>query len=103
MINESLMQSHDGTIRLFPNWPASAGAAEFRTLRAVGAFLISARCEAGVVAWVEVLSERGGELRLHNPWPRARIATASGVTIDDHRLLIIATRPGQVVRVTCDT
>ncbi len=102
VINESLIQSHDGTIRLFPNWPVSAGAAEFRTLRAVGAFLISARCAAGVVAWVEVLSERGGELRLHNPWPRAQITTASDVTIDDQRLLTIATLPGQVVRVTAE-
>ena len=37
VINECLLQSYDGALRLFPNWPLDR-AAEFRTLRAVGAF-----------------------------------------------------------------
>ncbi|MCX5771067.1 MAG: hypothetical protein NTZ09_12470, partial [Candidatus Hydrogenedentes bacterium] len=40
VINECLLQSYTGTLRLFPNWPADK-AAEFSTLRAVGAFLVS--------------------------------------------------------------
>ena len=39
VINECLMQSYDGTIRLFPNWPKNKDAA-FYDLRAVGAFLV---------------------------------------------------------------
>ena len=67
VINECLMQSYTGEIRLFPNWPKEK-AAEFRTLRAVGGFLVSARFAGGAVEWVEVLSEKGSTLRLINPW-----------------------------------
>ena len=35
VVNECLMQSYTGTIRLFPNWPADQDAA-FHSLRAVG-------------------------------------------------------------------
>jgi len=68
VINECLLQSYDGTLRFFPNWPAGKRA-EFRTLRAVGAFLVSARIDAGKVQWIEVRSEAGKRLRLINPWP----------------------------------
>ena len=44
VINECLMQSYDGTIRLFPNWPPEKDA-EFHNLRAAGAFLVSATLE----------------------------------------------------------
>jgi hypothetical protein len=42
VVNECLMQSYDRTIRFYPNWDKSKDA-EFSTLRAVGAFLISSR------------------------------------------------------------
>ncbi len=41
VINECMMQSYNGTIRLFPNWPMDKDA-EFQDLRAAGAFLVSA-------------------------------------------------------------
>ena len=59
VINECLMQSYDGQIRLFPNWD-KASDASFRTLRARGAFLVSASLRDGEVQPVEVYSERGG-------------------------------------------
>ncbi len=40
VINECLIQSYNGIIRLFPNWPEDKDAA-FKTLRAAGGFLIS--------------------------------------------------------------
>jgi hypothetical protein len=67
VINECLLQSYNGEVRLFPNWPL-AQRAEFRTLRAVGALLVSALCDAGTVQWIEVTSERGAPLRIHVPW-----------------------------------
>jgi hypothetical protein len=73
VINECLLQSYHGELRLFPNWSADR-TAEFRTLRAIGAFLVSARFEAGRVQWIEVTSEVGGPLRVINPWGnRARL------------------------------
>jgi hypothetical protein len=67
VIDECLLQSWDGVIRLFPNWPPGV-AAEFSTLRAVGAFLVSAATSGDGVQWVEITSEAGGDLRLINPW-----------------------------------
>ncbi|MBW7459917.1 hypothetical protein K0U00_38240, partial [Paenibacillus sepulcri] len=46
VINECLLQSYNGELRLFPNWPKDKRA-EFHTLRAVGGFLVSASVEAG--------------------------------------------------------
>lgn len=68
VINECLMQSYSGIIRLFPNWPAEKWA-EFRTLRAVGGFLVSASVANGNVREVQVASEAGSILRMYNPWP----------------------------------
>ncbi len=70
VINECMMQSYNGEIRLFPNWPGDKDA-EFRTLRAKGAFLVSAKRQNGVLEWVEILSEKGGELTVINPWEGA--------------------------------
>ncbi len=67
VINECLMQSVGGVIRLFPNWPAGKPA-RFQTLRAVGAFLVSAATGKDGVEWVEIRSEAGQPLRLINPW-----------------------------------
>jgi alpha-L-fucosidase 2 len=72
VINECLLQSYTGTLRLFPNWPLSVNA-EFHTLRAVGGFLVSAACSTGVVQWVRILSEAGAPLKLVSPWQPGEI------------------------------
>ena len=71
-INEMLMQSHEGVIRLFPDWPQDEDA-RFANLRAVGAFLISAELKAGVVSGVQIVSEKGRDCTVQNPWPGKRI------------------------------
>lgn len=68
VVNECLLQSHDGIIHVFPNWPRERDAA-FQTLRAVGAFLVSARLCDGEVDDLTILSEAGGDCRVHHPWP----------------------------------
>jgi alpha-L-fucosidase 2 len=73
VINECLMQSYDGTIRLFPDWP-SAKDAEFHNLRAAGAFLVSATLKNGKVTGIDITSEAGSRLKMFLPWQK-------GVTI----------------------
>jgi hypothetical protein len=68
VLNECLMQSYTGTIRLFPN-PEGLGTARFENLRAVGAFLVSATHDASGVSDVILLSEKGSLARVANPWP----------------------------------
>ncbi|HXK19148.1 MAG TPA: hypothetical protein VNG33_15150, partial [Polyangiaceae bacterium] len=69
-INEMLLQSFQGKVRVFANWPADADA-RFGDLRAFGAFLVSSDVRAGAVQYIRVVSERGLPLTLVNPWPAA--------------------------------
>jgi alpha-L-fucosidase 2 len=75
VINECLMQSYDGTIRLFPNWPPEKDA-EFYNLRAAGAFLVSATNEKGKVKGIKIISEAGGRLKILLPWKEGAIITS---------------------------
>jgi hypothetical protein len=67
-VQEMLLQSHTGVVRVFPAVPASWKDARFDSLRAYGAFLISAARKDGRVVEVRVRSERGGKFRLDNPF-----------------------------------
>lgn len=97
VINECLMQSYDGTIRLFPNWPKDTAAA-FSTLRAVGAFLVSASCSKGRVDEVEILSKAGSTLRVLVPWEEgARLVTGSETWEVTDELIELPTSPGETI------
>ena len=63
-LQEMLIQSHAGTVELFPAIPASWKDVEFHDLRAEGAFLVSVRLTSGRLANVEVISERGGDFKM---------------------------------------
>ncbi|MBQ0149453.1 MAG: trehalose hydrolase [Bacteroidales bacterium] len=71
-INEMLMQSFEGTVRIFPCWARSQDAS-FRHLRANGAFLVSSSIQDGLVGNVEILSEQGRPCRMENPWPGSTV------------------------------
>ena len=57
-INEMLMQSHQGVIRLFPCWNKTDDAS-FENLRADGAFLVSAELKNGEIISLEIKSLKG--------------------------------------------
>lgn len=67
-IQEMLIQSHTGTIRLFPAIPGDWQNVSFNQLRTYGAFLVSAGMEEGEVNKVEVMAERGGEITMEDPF-----------------------------------
>ncbi|MFV0401438.1 MAG: glycosyl hydrolase family 95 catalytic domain-containing protein [Oscillospiraceae bacterium] len=66
-INEMLLQSHEGILRLFPVWNPEQDAA-FQNLRTYGAFLVSASIQSGTIGDVEILSEKGGVCRVQSSW-----------------------------------
>jgi alpha-L-fucosidase 2 len=68
-LQEMLLQSQGGVVRLFPAIPSSWDDVSFHRLRAEGAFLLSARRVGGKVCEVECTAEKGGVLRLVNPFP----------------------------------
>jgi alpha-L-fucosidase 2 len=77
-IQEMLLQSHRDRLVIFPAVPDSWKDVSFTTLRAQGAFLVSARREAGATTRVEIRSEEGGRCRLVSPF------TGREVVVDMH-------------------
>jgi hypothetical protein len=76
VLNECMLQSFSGTIRLFPN-TKNLGAARFETLRAAGAFLVSAAWDGHSIASPVVLvSEKGAAARIAKPWDNLRVVRA---------------------------
>ena len=67
-IHEMLMQSYEGVIRIFPNWNPKRDAS-FETLRAYGAFLVSAAIRNSLITSVKIYSEKGRPCEVINPWP----------------------------------
>lgn len=67
-IQEMLLQSHTGVIRVFPALPESWKNASFKKMRAMGGFLVNADYSDGKIARIEIYSENKGELRLFNPF-----------------------------------
>ena len=95
-INEMLMQSHEGTIKLFPVWPKDHDA-EFHQLRAYGAFLIDSELKGGNVQYVKVLSEKGRNCSIKNPWPQKTVKllrSGEQIEIIDGYVLQFATNEG---------
>ncbi|MGA2115850.1 MAG: LamG-like jellyroll fold domain-containing protein [Bryobacteraceae bacterium] len=66
-INEMLLQSYEGVLRVFPAWPKDRDA-DFGNLRAYGAFLVSGAMVKGEVKELAIESEKGKDCTLENPW-----------------------------------
>ena len=66
-LQEMLLTSWDGAIRLFPLWPRKDDIA-FSNWRAQGAFLVSAEMKGGRIGDVTVRSEKGEDCLVHGDW-----------------------------------
>ena len=84
-IQEMLLQSHTGIIRVFPAIPQEWNDVSFGNLRAMGAFLVSAERRAGKVVKLKVHCEKGGVLRIASP--------VNGEVLE------YSTKPGEIVDV----
>jgi alpha-L-fucosidase 2 len=67
-INEMLLQSHDGVIRVAPAVP-EAWTVRFK-LAARGGFLVSAERVEGRVRWISIESQHGTTCKVEHPWPQ---------------------------------
>ncbi|RPE12820.1 hypothetical protein EGT74_04555 [Chitinophaga lutea] len=67
-INEMLCMSNQHVLRVFAVWPREKDCS-FTNIRSEGAFLVSAALKNGVVQYVKVVSEKGRDCILQNPWP----------------------------------
>jgi hypothetical protein len=73
-MNESMLQSFDGTIRLFPAFPS--GRTGRFTLHATGGFVVSAETDSGHIRWISVKSLYGNPLRMELPWKKTVIQSS---------------------------
>jgi len=67
-MNESLFQSYDGILRIFPAFPANK-TGRF-TLHAVGGFVVSSEIKSGEVQWICIKSLFGNPCKLELPWKK---------------------------------
>ncbi len=95
-IQEMLIQSHTGVVKLFPAIPAEWKDVRFTTLRTEGAFLVSAKMEKGEVTTIDILSEKGGVLKIDNPFGNAGF-NCSVTYKPDGSILSVQTEPGQKI------
>lgn len=103
-VMEMLLQSWGGKIRVFPAVPDFWPDAWFRSLRAEGAFLVTARRREGKTVFVEIVSESGGTCRVENCFEDGAeircedVATRKGALLSGP-VLSFDTRPGHSYRI----
>lgn len=101
-VQEMLLQSHTGIIRIFPAIPQNWKDVSFDKLRAFGAFLVSAERQVGKVTLVNIISEQGGLLQIENPFessPSATTDSANGIKYNNN-IIEIQTEKGETIKMT---
>lgn len=71
-INEMLCMGHQDIVRVFPVWPRGKDAS-FHQIRVEGAFLVSGEQKGGAVTSLTLVSEKGRDLTLQNPWKGKKV------------------------------
>lgn len=93
-----LIQSHTGIVRIFPAIPEAWTEVSFNNLRTEGAFLISARLGKGDIIEVNILSERGGNLKILNPFKNNDFKCSAHYKLIEN-VLVIETETGQRITI----
>ncbi|NND06388.1 MAG: hypothetical protein HKN87_08405 [Saprospiraceae bacterium] len=94
-VQEMLIQSHTGIIQLFPAIPPDWKEVNFQHLRARGAFVISATRQEGWTKSVSIHAEKGGDLRIRNPFGSTGLQCSKDYTLEEGGVIIISTQPGE--------
>ena len=78
-IQEMLLQSHNGLIRIFPAVPQAWNDISFTDLRTEGAFLVSATKKEGSIQSFSIAAPQGGTARIRLPFRTYLIRNATGM------------------------
>lgn len=89
-VQEMLLQSHDGVIRLFPAVPSRWYDVGFKLL-AVGGFLITAELRGGKIQSCLISSLAGSDCEIESPW-------SEGLTVRDVSSMILVASGSGIVR-----
>jgi hypothetical protein len=101
VMNESLLQSYNGKIRVFPALPSDTSLVTRFTLAATGGFLVTSEREGGDVKYVGLRSNLGNMATVVNPWGTAavqvrKVGAAAPVLSSSSATLSFATDSGGV-------
>ena len=99
-LQEMLIQSHTGIIHIFPAIPNDWKDVKFYQLRAEGAFLVSAAMENGSLINVNIKSEKGGIIKLKNPFQKSEFNSSVKYEINDNGEIVIRTNLGDSINLT---
>ena len=97
-IQEMLIQSHTGVVHIFPAIPHEWKEVRFNKLRTEGAFLFSSRMEKGEIIEINITSEKGGELKILNPFRDSGFRCSCPYKTAE-KIIIIDTEPGQKIKI----
>lgn len=96
-IQEMLIQSHTGTVRIFPAIPASWDDVSFEKMRTMGAFVVSASREKGATKKIKIHSEKGGKFRLLNPFDSDQLKIGNQVIPVKNGVIELEMKAGEEV------
>lgn len=98
-LQEMLLQSYAGFIEVFPAVPSKWKDISFDSLRAEGAFLISAKKAEGKVTEVKIIAEKGGITKLKLPFKVWKAINQKNIDIKvvDQDFISLSCKPGGVV------
>lgn len=98
-VQEMLLQSHTGVIQIFPAIPSDWKDVDFGGLRAMGAFLVDAYQRNGEVCRVKITAEKGGLLRMRNPFIGKYEFSKGNQSkfVEKDGLIEVMTRPGEIL------
>jgi alpha-L-fucosidase 2 len=95
-IQEMLIQSHTGIVRIFPAIPSDWKDVSFNQLRTTGAFLVSAVKKDEIVEKVEIFAEKGGVIKLANPFADRQIKGLKNMK-EENGILEISMKAGEKI------
>ena len=98
-VHELLLQVHNGAIEIFPAVPAGWKDVSFKTLRAEGAFLVSATREGGIVSEVKIMAEQGGKLEMKLPFKTFFITNLQKKFKVERDILEVVMKKGEMITI----
>lgn len=94
-MNEMLLQSHNGLLRVFPAIPTRTTFSGAFTLLAQGGFLVSSEIREGTVRYVAIKSQYGGAVTLANPWKTPTVHVNGAPVAERQGHIAFETEPGK--------
>lgn len=98
-VQEMLLQSHTGVIKIFPAIPEGWKNVSFVDLRTYGAFVVSAEMKNGDVVSMKIKSEKSGLLKIQNPFGHDDIKIKGAAFELKDGIISVSMNPGQKIEI----